>query len=75
MLAAMKVIDKNGPPRESVCSMATSGGATGAAAIGNGGFSDDKIKISIDREVEIMKLIQHPNILQLYDVHESTECM
>jgi serine/threonine protein kinase len=74
MLAAMKVIDKNGPPRESVCSMASSTGA-GAAAVGTGEYSDDKIKISIDREVEIMKLIQHPNILQLYDVHESTDCM
>jgi hypothetical protein len=81
MYAAMKVIDKNGPPRESVVSLASSAGRnatrtrTGAAGAGAGGEEDPKIRNSTDREVVIMKLIQHPNILQIYDVYESTESM
>lgn len=32
----------------------------------------DKVLLSIEREIVIMKLIDHPNILKLYDVWETT---
>jgi serine/threonine protein kinase len=75
----MKIIDKSAPPRESVASMASSSQATATrprvGVAGEEDEQDDKIKSSTDREVGIMKLIQHPNILQLYDVYESTKSM
>jgi serine/threonine protein kinase len=41
----------------------------------DGDEEDPKLRNSTEREVVIMKMIQHPNILQLYDVYESTDCM
>jgi serine/threonine-protein kinase HSL1, negative regulator of Swe1 kinase len=32
----------------------------------------DKILLSIEREIVLMKLIDHPNILSLYDVWETS---
>lgn len=39
------------------------------------GISDqaDKILLSIEREIVLMKLIEHPNILSLYDVWETSK--
>jgi len=65
--AAMKVIDKNAPERETVCSIAT--------ATSKEEDKCEKVKHSIEREVVIMKLIQHPNVIQLYDVYEDSENM
>lgn len=31
----------------------------------------DKLLLSIEREIVIMKLIDHPNVLSLYDVWET----
>ena len=63
----MKVIDKNAPERETVCSIAT--------ATSKEEDKCEKVKHSIEREVVIMKLIQHPNVIQLYDVYEDSENM
>lgn len=65
--AAMKVIDKAAPERETVCSIAT--------ATSKEEDKCEKVKHSIEREVVIMKLIQHPNVIQLYDVYEDSENM
>ena len=32
----------------------------------------EKVLLSIEREIVIMKLIDHPNVLNLYDVWETT---
>jgi serine/threonine-protein kinase HSL1 (negative regulator of Swe1 kinase) len=63
----MKVIDKAAPERETVCSIAT--------ATSKKEDKCEKVKHSIEREVVIMKLIQHPNVIQLYDVYEDSENM
>jgi serine/threonine protein kinase len=63
----MKVIDKAAPERETVCSIAT--------ATSKEEDKCEKVKHSIEREVVIMKLIQHPNVIQLYDVYEDSENM
>jgi serine/threonine protein kinase len=86
----MKVIDKTGPPRDSVLTlvMAHSSDRTERPMRTSddslemyknyrhdGDEEDPKLRNSTEREVVIMKMIQHPNILQLYDVYESTDCM
>lgn len=35
------------------------------------GEEEDKILMAIEREIVIMKLIDHPNVLSLYDVWET----
>ena len=35
------------------------------------GEEEDKILLAIEREIVIMKLIDHPNVLSLYDVWET----
>jgi len=35
------------------------------------GDEEDKILTAIEREIVIMKLIDHPNVLSLYDVWET----
>lgn len=32
----------------------------------------DKMKLGIEREIIIMKLIEHPNLLGLWDVYETS---
>lgn len=33
---------------------------------------NDKMLLGIEREIVIMKLIEHPNVMRLYDVWETT---
>ena len=36
------------------------------------GARADKVMLGIEREIVIMKLIDHPNVLNLYDVWETS---
>jgi serine/threonine-protein kinase HSL1 (negative regulator of Swe1 kinase) len=36
------------------------------------GARQDKVLLGIEREIVIMKLIDHPNVLNLYDVWETS---
>lgn len=36
------------------------------------GEQQEKIMLGIEREIVIMKLIDHPNVLSLYDVYETS---
>ncbi|KAG9037548.1 hypothetical protein FRB95_005130 [Tulasnella sp. JGI-2019a] len=40
-------------------------------SMSNAGEEEDKILLAIEREIVIMKLIDHPNVLSLYDVWET----
>lgn len=40
-------------------------------SMSNIGEEEDKILLAIEREIVIMKLIDHPNVLSLYDVWET----
>lgn len=35
------------------------------------GLQQDKALLGIEREIVIMKLIEHPNVMRLYDVWET----
>ena len=37
------------------------------------GARQDKVLLGIEREIVIMKLIDHPNVLSLYDVWETSQ--
>ncbi|KAF5351566.1 hypothetical protein D9758_007229 [Tetrapyrgos nigripes] len=54
-MAAIKIIPKN-----SFCSR--------TSALDDAGFEAEQREIAMQREVIIMKLIEHPNIMRLYDV-------
>jgi serine/threonine protein kinase len=45
----------------------------GSAGDPNGNGADDKKSLNkkLEREIAIMKLIQHPSVMQLYDVYET----
>lgn len=36
------------------------------------GAKQEKMTLGIEREIVIMKLIEHPNLLGLWDVYETT---
>lgn len=40
-------------------------------SMAHAGEEEDKILLAIEREIVIMKLIDHPNVLSLYDVWET----
>lgn len=40
-------------------------------SINEAGAKADKMLLGIEREIVIMKLIEHPNVLRLYDVWET----
>jgi serine/threonine-protein kinase HSL1 (negative regulator of Swe1 kinase) len=56
--AAIKVV-----PKQSIISSRMSISEAGAKA--------DKVLLGIEREIIIMKLIDHPNVMNLYDVWET----
>lgn len=37
------------------------------------GAKQDKMTLGIEREIVIMKLIEHPNLLGLWDVYETSK--
>lgn len=41
-------------------------------SVSEAGARADKILLGIEREIVIMKLIDHPNVLNLYDVWETS---
>lgn len=45
---------------------------TSRMSVAGAGEQADKILLSIEREIVLMKLIDHPNVLSLYDVWETS---
>jgi serine/threonine-protein kinase HSL1, negative regulator of Swe1 kinase len=41
-------------------------------SITHAGEQQEKIMLGIEREIVLMKLIDHPNVLSLYDVYETS---
>jgi serine/threonine protein kinase len=41
-------------------------------SVSEAGARADKVLLGIEREIVIMKLIDHPNVLNLYDVWETS---
>lgn len=59
--AAIKIIPKHALMMTSRMSMA------------DAGAKHDKAVLGIEREIVIMKLIDHPNVMSLYDVWETSK--
>lgn len=45
---------------------------TSRMSIAHAGEQQEKIMLGIEREIVLMKLIDHPNVLSLYDVYETS---
>ena len=45
---------------------------TSRMSITHAGEQQEKIMLGIEREIVLMKLIDHPNVLSLYDVYETS---
>ena len=45
---------------------------TSRMSINHAGEQQEKIMLGIEREIVLMKLIDHPNVLSLYDVYETS---
>jgi serine/threonine protein kinase len=45
---------------------------TSRMSVSEAGARADKVLLGIEREIVIMKLIDHPNVLNLYDVWETS---
>ena len=41
-------------------------------SINHAGEQQEKVMLGIEREIVLMKLIDHPNVLSLYDVYETS---
>ncbi|GMM58061.1 protein kinase [Maudiozyma humilis] len=61
--AAIKVISK----------AVFAGAAAGTSSAAVGGSTPDALPYGIEREIIIMKLLNHPNVLRLYDVWETND--
>lgn len=47
--------------------------ASSRMSLGEMSQKQDKLTLGIEREIVIMKLIEHPNLLGLWDVYETTK--
>jgi serine/threonine-protein kinase HSL1 (negative regulator of Swe1 kinase) len=67
--AAIKIVQKKSAQMSQAGSLAALDQAESALADDEDGIR--RMPIGIEREVAIMKLVQHPNILKLYDIWEN----
>lgn len=67
--AAIKIVQKSNAQISQAGSLAALDQAESTLAESEDGIR--RMPIGIEREVAIMKLIQHPNIMKLYDIWEN----